>query len=140
MERSAGPPWAKPARLDDYELDWKREVVGHIFGSRSVHDCGCAGRPWLDTQIHDSRHSPYCVLLASSCADSSSKLTLPEPCEGFVLHLTAIPGHETTGVLSAEGVEEIFTFDWFMEWNWYWVLPSPVAETGADFPGEPQDC
>ena len=24
------PLWVKSARLDDYELDWKREVVGNI--------------------------------------------------------------------------------------------------------------
>ena len=26
----AGPLWVKSARLDDYELDWKRKVVGNI--------------------------------------------------------------------------------------------------------------
>ena len=65
-----------------------------ISGSPSVHDCGCAEGPWLDTQIHDARNSPYSVLLMSSCADRSGKLTLLEPGEGFGLHLTAIPVHE----------------------------------------------
>ena len=27
----AGPLWVKSARLDDYELDWKRKVVGNII-------------------------------------------------------------------------------------------------------------
>ena len=27
----AGPLWVKSARLVDYELDWKREVVGNIW-------------------------------------------------------------------------------------------------------------
>ena len=124
-----------------------------ISSSRSVHDCGCAEGPWLDTQIHVARNSPYCVFLVSSCADRSGKLTLREPGEGFGLHLTAIPGYETTGVLSIEGTEEIFTFDWVMDCNVGFftssldshierlstlnqsgLLPSRVAETGADLP------
>ena len=130
-----------------------------ISGSRSVHDCGCHEGPSLDTQIHDARNSPHCVLLVSSFAGRSSKLTLLEPGEGFGFHLTAIPGHETTGVLSIAGTEELFTFDWFMDCNvgfftssldshiemlstlsWSGLLPSRVAETGADLPEEPQGC
>ena len=124
-----------------------------ISGSGSAHDCGCAEGPWLDTQIHDARNSPYYVFLVSSCADRSSKLTLLEPGEGFGLHLTAIPGYEATGVPSIEGIEEIFTSDWFMDWNvgffttsldsplnWSGLFPSRVAETGADLAEEPQGC
>ena len=80
-----------------------------ISGSRSVHDCGCAEGPSVDTQIHHARNSPHCVLLVSSFADRSSQLTLLEPGVGFGFHLTAIPGHENTGFLSTEGTEEIFT-------------------------------
>ena len=68
-------------------------------------------------KVHGLRCSPYFVLLVSSCADRSCILTLPEPGDGFGLHLTAVPGYETTGVLSIEGIEEIFTFDWFMDCN-----------------------
>ena len=56
---------------------------------------------------------PLCTgavyLSESSSANSSDKLSMPEPGEGFGMHLTAIPGHETTGGLSIEQVEEIFT-------------------------------
>ena len=66
---------------------------------------------------------------------------------------------KTLGFLSTEGIEEIFTFDWFMECNvgfftsssdshiemlstlgWSGLPPSRVAETGADLPEEPQGC
>ena len=127
-----------------------------ISGSRSVHDCGCAEGPLVDTQIHHARNSPHCVFLVSSFAVRSGQLTLLEPGEGFGFHLTAIPGHENTGFLSTEGIEEIFIFDWFMDCNvgfftsswdspiemlsWSGLLPSRVAETGADLPEEPQGC
>ena len=88
-----------------------------ISGSQSVHDCGCAEGPSVDTQIHHARNSPHCVLLVSSFAVRSSQLTLLEPGEGFGFHLTAIPGHENTVFLSTEGIEEIFIFDWFMDCN-----------------------
>ena len=120
-----------------------------ISGSRSVHDCGCAEGPSVDTQVHHARNSPHCVLLVSSF----------EPGEGLGFHLTAIPSHENTGFLSTEGIEEIFTFDGFIDCNvgfftssldspvemlnklsWSGLLPSRVTETGADLPEEPQGC
>ena len=76
----------------------------------------------VSLKVHGSTET--FAILCTSRVLSSSKLTLPEPGEGFGLHLTAIPGHETTGVLSIEEVEEIFTFDLFMDWNWCGVLPS----------------
>ena len=88
-----------------------------ISGSRTVHDCGCHEGPSLDTQIHDARNSPHCVLFVSYFADRSGKLTLLELGEVFGFHLTAIPCHENTGFLSIAGIEEIFTFDWFMDCN-----------------------
>ena len=130
-----------------------------ISGSRSVHDCGCAEGPSVDTQIHHARNSPHCVLHGSSFADRCSQLTLLGPGEGVGFHLTAIPGHENTGFLSIDGIEEIFTLDWFMDCNvgfftssldspiemlsklsWSGLLPSRVTETGADLLEEPQDC
>merc|ERR1712107_98464 len=82
-----------------------------------------------DTCCKTCAADPLCTgavyLSESSSANSSDKLSMPEPGEGFGMHLTAIPGHETTGGLSIEQVEEIFTskvgsmdhFDWFMDYN-----------------------
>ena len=66
-----------------------------------------------DTCCNTCAADPLCTgavyLLESSSANSSDKLSMPGPGEGFGMHLTAIPGHETTGGLSIEQVEEIFT-------------------------------
>ena len=128
-------------------------AAGHsVTDSESLTRCAPPGDD-------HARNSPHCALLVSSFAVRSCQLTLLEPGKGFGFHLTAIPGHENTGFLSTEGIEEMFIFDWFMDCNvgfftssldspiemlsklsWSGLLPSRVAETGADLPEQPQGC